>query len=149
MSQFWLTKGGDVQGTSYAGDLATKATADDVKRRYDASYMEDVAVGNITATVTATQVRQGLLKSTPGAAITLTSPTAALLVAADVDAAVGRGYEFTVINLAGVTYVITLAAGTGITLVGLATVAPATSATFYVRYTNVTASSEAITILRK
>ena len=87
------------------------------------------------------------MTTTPGAAINLTTPTAALLKAADPDAVVGRGYEFTVINLNG-TNAATLVAGAGVTLVGSAVVAASSSANFYVRYTNVTESSEAVTVYR-
>jgi len=146
-SLYWLTKGGDVQGKDYSGDLITKQTANDVKRRFDATYLEDTDIGNATATLTTAQVRKGLMYSDPGAAATFTTPTAALLVAADADSDVGRGYEFIIVNKNGVN-AITLGSGVGVTLVGSVTVAVNSSARFYVRYTNVGAGNEAIDIFR-
>lgn len=68
---------------------------------------------------------------TPSANRTLTTPTGAQLGAAVTDEAVGTSFEFTVVNLAGATYTITLTdGGDGISLVGDAVVEAATSSTF-------------------
>ena len=142
-----MTKDGEVQGPNNEGDLTTKRDLLNLSNRFAATYLEDVAAENTTATLSAADVRKGILTSTPSSGITLTSPTAALLVAEDGDHAVGRGYEFVIVNLHA-TNTATLAAGTGVTLVGNAIVAGASSTRFYVRYNNVTASSEAVTIFR-
>jgi len=147
MSHYWLTKDGQVQGSSSEGDIQTRLDLSILTRRYAVGQKEAADVGNISATLSAANVRKGILTTTPGGAINLTTPTAALLKAADPDAAVGRGYSFTIINLNG-TNAATLVAGSGVTLVGGAVVAAATSANFYVRYTNVTSASEAVTIYR-
>ena len=73
---------------------------------------------------------------TPTAGRTLTTPTGAELGAAFTDEAVGTSFKFSVVNLAGATHVITLTAGaSGVTLVGVATVAPATSGSFVAVFT--------------
>ena len=85
---------------------------------------------------------------TPTATRTLTTPTAALLAAAFIDEAVGSSYEFTVVNTAAATHAITLTAGVGVTLggvAGMATVAAASSATYLAVFT----SASAVTIYRK
>lgn len=147
MSLYWMTKDGQIQGPDAAGDLQTKLDLSVLTRRYNVGHREPVDVGNTSATLSAANVRKGIMTTTPGGAINLTTPTAALLKAADPDAAVGRGYTFTIINLNG-SNAATLVAGSGVTLVGAAVVAASTSANFYVRYTNVTESSEAVTIYR-
>jgi hypothetical protein len=106
-----------------------------------------VALGNATATLTTAQVFSGMGTSTPGAAATFTTPTAAALVAYQADTQVGDSFDLVVINLSG-SNAITMAAGTGVTLVGAAGVAVSTSASFRVRFTNVTASSEAVSVYR-
>lgn len=90
-----------------------------------------VAVADAAATLTAAQIIDSkVFKQTPTAARTLTTDTAALIVAAATGYAVGTSFDFSIINLAAATYSITLAGGTGVTIVGVATVAPVTSAMF-------------------
>ena len=106
-------------------------------------------VGGVTATLVASSVISGIMTSTPaGGAINLTTPTAALLVAADSIAAVGKGYPFTLINLNG-TNAATILAGTGVTLVGNMVVALSTSGNFYLYYSNVSNGTQAVTIYRR
>lgn len=132
-SEFWLTKNNDVQAKSGLPESGLGVQVSSLERRFGNTYLTVTDAGNVSATVTAASVVQGILTSNPGAAITLTLPTAALLVAADLDAALGRGYNFSIINTNG-SNVITVAGGTGVTLVGLATVATNSTASFYVRY---------------
>ena len=106
-----------------------------------------VDVGNVAATLTASQLLRGILYSNPATAVTLTLPTAALLVAMDQKAAVGSGLHVFLRNDNGVG-VLTVAAGTGVTLAGKVTVGINSSAHFYVTYTNVTAAAEAVTVAR-
>lgn len=101
-----------------------------------------VAVADAAATLTAAQIIDSkIFKQTPSAARTLTTSTAALLVAAATDYAVGTSFDFSIINLAAASYSITLAGGDGVTIVGLATVAPVTSAMFRVVIDSATAAS--------
>jgi len=105
-----------------------------------------VAVADAAATFTAAQVLDSkIFVQTPTAARALTTPTAALLIAALTDYVVGTSFEFTIINLAAATHVATLTAGVGVTLVGVAAVAAATSGTFV----GVVTSSSAVSIYRK
>ena len=121
------------------------------KASVDADYRDDYKdadAGNITATLTTTQILNGVLYSDPsGGAATLTLPTAALLVAADKKSEAKKGLHFYIRNEDG-TNAITMAVGTGGTLKGSAVLAANGYAHFYVYYSNVTASSEAYDLIR-
>jgi hypothetical protein len=83
------------------------------------------ATATVTATLTAAQVTTGILLGSPGtSAATYTLPTVADLEAAVPSATKpGVSFDFSVINVDGSSSgVITVAAGTGWTLVGLMTV---------------------------
>lgn len=102
------------------------------------------ALADSAATLTATQlIDSKILSGTPTADRVLTSPTAALLVAALEGYAVGHSVQFTIISLAaGFQY--TLAGGTGVTISGDAVIFDSTSATFVA----VVDSATAVTIYR-
>ena len=78
-----------------------------------------------TATVTTAQLLTGIIAGSPGgSAADYTLPTVALLEATLTNAKIDSSFEFVIINIDGSgSGVITLTAGTGWTLVGLATVA--------------------------
>jgi hypothetical protein len=97
-------------------------------------------------TITAAQILGGFVIFPAGGAETLTLPTAALAVAAIPGAAVGSGFEFTVRNTAGGANTATIAAGTGGTVSGTATIAQNNSKRFLLVFTNVTLGSEAYTV---
>jgi len=82
------------------------------------------ATATATATLTAAQVTNGILLGSPGSsAASYTLPTGALMDAALGNAKVGSSFDLAVVNVDGSgSGVITLVAGTGWTLVGLATV---------------------------
>jgi len=61
------------------------------------------------------------------------------------DEVVGTSFEFTIVNLAPATYTVTVTAGTGVTVVGVAAVAAVTSGTFI----GVVTSTSAVSIYRK
>jgi hypothetical protein len=90
------------------------------------------AAVSAAGTLTAAQLLTGLVvcSGTPG---TQTLPTVALMEAALVNPKVDSGFEVSFVNTAGST--LTVAVGTGWTIVGLATAATATSATFRARKT--------------
>jgi len=95
-----------------------------------------VALADADATLTATQmVDSGIFTITPTVARTLTTDTAANLVAAMAGYQVGTWFEFTIVCLAA--FAVTLAAGTGVTIVGSA-VANNVSATFKARIDSAT-----------
>lgn len=100
---------------------------------YVASHesVTEVEVADAAATLTAAQLLTSkLFTQTPTAARTLTTATAALIVAALTDETTGTSFEFTVVNKAAATHAITLAGGTDVTIVGSATVSAASSGTF-------------------
>lgn len=78
-----------------------------------------------TDTVTAAQLATGIILGSPGSsAATYTLPTVALWEAVCVNAHTDSAFDFTIVNVNGSgSGVITLAGGTGWTLVGLTTVA--------------------------
>ena len=78
---------------------------------------------------------------TAGAAFTLTTDTAANIIAAIPNAQVGQQYDLRVINT-GSGYTATLTAGTGVTINGTATIANNTWRDFYV----VIATSSTVTL---
>lgn len=89
-----------------------------------------------TATLTAAQVTGGLLVANPStSAATYTLPTAALLEAAVPNAKVDSTFRLDIVNLGTSSGALTIAAGTGITLVGSVTVAISSSASLLFRRT--------------
>lgn len=143
-----ISRYGPNQGAGDVEDIATMAVATEARRKAEKQYLQCVDVGDITATLTAVQVHKGLLHSNPGGAITLTLPSAASLVSAgEPDSVVGQGRHFVIINKNGAN-TITVAGGAGTTTYGLLTIAPNTSAKFYIEYTNVATGTEAVNVAR-
>jgi len=106
----------------------------------------EVAMADEATLQTAAQVIDSkIFTQTPTAARAVTTPTAALIVAAATDYVVGTSFEFTIVNKAAATHVITLTAGVGVTLVGLATIAATLSGTWKVRID----SASAVSMFRK
>lgn len=87
-------------------------------------YAPVPATATVTATLTAAQVLSGILLGSPGtSAASYTLPTVADLEATLSSAKVGSTFNLSVVNVDGSSSgVITLVAGTGWTIVGLATV---------------------------
>lgn len=107
--------------------------------------VNDIADGASMA-FTAANLLSGIVTATPTQARTLSAPTAATLIAAVTPITpTGIGIEFTVINLAATTHALTLGTATGTTIVGSATIAAASSATFVARI----ASGSTVVIYRK
>ena len=99
-----------------------------------------VALTDAAATPTAAQLLNSkLFVQTPTADRTFTLPTAALVLAALTDEAVGTSFEFTIINLASAfEIVVTGNTGWTITSGGYMTVFDATAATFLAVVTSAT-----------
>ena len=92
------------------------------------------ATATVTATLTAAQLGSSLLVASPGTgAATYTLPTVALFDAAVSNAKIGSTVALSIVNLGTSSGVVTMAVGTGWTIVGLATIAIATSAQFLAR----------------
>jgi len=82
-----------------------------------------------TATLTTAQLLGETLVGNPStSAATYTTPTAAAIETALPNLKVGSSFDLTVINLGTSSGIITLAAGTGVTLSGMATLPITTSA---------------------
>ena len=128
----------DTDGAITRSRLADYITA---KEKYTAVPLTDAA------TPTAAQLLLSkLFVQTPTQDTTFTLPTAALVLAALTDEAVGTSFEFTIINLAsGFEIVVTTATGWTITGGGYMTVFDATAATFLA----VVTSTSAIQLYRK
>jgi hypothetical protein len=109
-----------------------------------------VALPDAAASPTIAQLMSSsLFTMTPTASRTFTTESAAVIVAGISGVKVGSWFDFTIENLSESTaaYGITLTAGSGVTLVGSAVVYPG-AATFRAILTNITGSSEALSIYR-
>lgn len=100
----------------------------------------DSTAGNITMTVAQTLKAGLLLRNTNGASRTDTLPTATLIKEAIPGVRVGSAFEFTIRNTAGAAETITVAAGTGGTMTGTATIAQNNSKRFLLVMTAVGAT---------
>jgi hypothetical protein len=111
---------------------------------------EFLAATDAATTLTGDQTAHAIVTMTPGAARNLTTATAAQIVAAIPEPRAGTCFELTVINGAAATHAITLVAGSGVTLggvAGMATIAAASSATYLGRIT--ATGTPAVTFYRK
>ena len=100
-----------------------------------------------TATLSAANSYNAIVRGVPTAAATYTTATAAAIVAAiGGDCAVGTTFMMVVLNASAGANTITVAGGTDVTVSGVATVAQNASKVFLGRVTNVTSGSEAITL---
>jgi len=87
------------------------------------------------ATLTIAELRTGIITATSASAVALTLPTGTLTDAAFTNLPVNSSFDFTVINLGSSSGAVTMTAGTGHTIVGLATLAINTSSQFRTRKT--------------
>ena len=110
----------------------------------DLTVTADGAVG--PQVISAAEILGGIFSVAPTGADNETTDTAANIVAAGTPE-VADWHMFTLINLSGAN-VATLLGGAGVTLVGAAAVAINTSATWLMRYDNVTGAAEAVTFYR-
>lgn len=92
----------------------------------------ETAVSTIdaAATLTTTQLINGLILSTPTAARTFTTPTATEILAAVKTPKVGAAFDLAIRNTSAGAYALTLAGGTDVTVVGTATTAQNVASTF-------------------
>ena len=113
------------------------------------SSLELTAASDAATSLTAAQSVNGLVVMTPSAARNVTTATAAQIVSElGSNVKVGTTFTITIRNQAASTHAMTLVGGTGVTLDGdnTNTVAATKTRQFIGRTTNVTSSSEAITI---
>lgn len=106
----------------------------------------DSTAGVVTYTIA--EMLGGLILRDPnGGARSDVTPTAALIVAGITGAAVDDVFECTVVNTANATEVLTITAGSGVTLVPTSITPTQNESTrLLVRLTNVTSGSEAVTM---
>jgi len=106
-----------------------------------------LAAPTATATLSAANSYNTIIRGVPTAAATYTTATAEDIVAAiGGDCAVGTTFMLVVLNASAGANTITIAGGTDVTVSGVATIAQNASKVFLGRVTNVTAGSEAITL---
>lgn len=109
------------------------------------------ALADEAAAPTAAQLLGGEFTMTPGAARNFTLPSAADLLALMPNAKIGTSFRVKILNLAAATHAITVVASASITNGGRAgdlTIAYATTAEFEIRFTVITAGSEAAVAVR-
>lgn len=92
-----------------------------------------VAYASATVTLAASDLVNGLITSTLATAVGLTLPTAAIMDAAEPNMGANSAFEFVIINTGSSSGAVTLNAGTGFSVVGLATVAINTSGRYRAR----------------
>lgn len=105
-----------------------------------------VTVASGSAILTTAQVLSGLITQTPAANSTLTLPTAAALTASFPSTQIGDTFELRIVNLAVATFTCTIAADASGSLVGNGVVSFASSGRFRVRFTNVSAGTQAYVV---
>lgn len=132
-----------LKANSTDGGISRKRIEDYVTAR---EKVTAVAGTNAVAPTADELVNSKLFVVTPTEDTTFTLPTAATVLAAVTDEAVGTSFEFTIVNLAS-SYEIVVTTSTGWTITngGLMTVFDGTSATFLA----VVTSSTAIQLYRK
>lgn len=114
----------------------------------DQALSSEVAAAATTAP-TGANVAGGLITvTTAGGAVSMQIPTAAALVAAVPNAEVGSVIKCLVVAYGHASNAVTATTNTGITLLGVGelTIPARTSRLIYFRFTNVTASSEAVSV---
>jgi hypothetical protein len=95
-------------------------------------------------TLTTLQMLSGILLRSGAAGVSDTTPTAAALVAALTNAAVGDTVDLLIRN--NNTGTLTIVAGSGVTLEGTTTIATVNTRRYALEFTNVTVGSEAVTL---
>ena len=120
------------KGRGLFGSLRTSGpiAANTATKKATVTTLTDAAQ-TLTAAMVVTN--GGLLVGTPTASRAKTVPTGTLTCAALNGYATGDTFEVNVVNLAPADYPLVITAGTDATIVGVATVSAATSATFRVR----------------
>lgn len=113
------------------------------------NLISDVATAT-AVTLTPRQVLGGLINQDPaGGAVTTTTPTAALLVAAFKGVQVNSSVRFIIRNTASAAQTITVAGGTGVGVYALSvlTIAENQAAEYMIVFTNVSPGNEAATLV--
>lgn len=125
------------KGKALFGSVTTSGTvkAQLLTQQRSANTIADGA----SMTFTAAQALAGIVVSTPTTTRNIQAPTAASLLTALTGETVGDSIEVTIINLSASAAALTLTVNTGTTIIGSATIASASSATYTVRVASTTA----------
>ena len=118
----------------YAAGTAPNYFAGDVRSNTVVMQAASPTNSNTSVTLTAANLLSGLITGTPTATCTFTLPTGTNTDAAFQDLQTNQAFEWSVINLSP-SYTITVAAGTGHTVVGNMVVAVSSSTRFLTRKT--------------
>ena len=119
----------------YANGTAPNYFAGDVRTNTAFTARTAPANSNTSTTATASSLIDGLRTGTPTGSIDLTLPTGTDMDSAFQELQTNQSFEWSVINLAAATHVITVVAASGHTVVGNMAVAAATSGRFITRKT--------------
>jgi hypothetical protein len=119
----------------YGNGTAPNYFAGDVRTNTVVTARTSPANSNVSATATASSLLDGLRTGTPTGNINLTLPTGTDMDSAFQDLQANQSFEWSVINLAASSHVITVVAASGHTVVGNMAVAAATSGRFITRKT--------------
>ena len=119
----------------YGAGTAPNYFAGDVRTNTAFTARTVPANSNTSATATASSLLDGLRTGTPTGNITLTLPTGTDMDSAFQDLQANQSFEWSVINLAAATHLITVTAAAGHTVVGNMAVAAAASGRFITRKT--------------
>lgn len=126
------------KGNGLFGSLRTSGAIRSSDRLSEKRAANTEADGASMAISAAEFYTDGIVSATPTTARNIQAPTAASVIALADNYAVGDTFEFTLINLAASTHALTLTVNTGLTLVGSAEVAAASSGTWVVRIASAT-----------
>lgn len=137
-----LAGGLTLSNTGKIGDALTHVT---VSGRLSSSRVSTTVASATGVTLTAAQIMQAVIVRSGAGAVTDTTPTAALIVAAIPGCEVGSSFEFRIAN--DNTDLLTIAAGAGVTLSRTTTVAPGHQRTFVAIVTNASAGTQAVTVI--
>lgn len=137
----WNTASGS--DTSFGSDVLAQSQTEDLAQAANLMTITSFIAG--TSTLTVAQFLNTLLQLTTQAGISLTTPSAAAIVAAMVNAQVGSMCDLIIDNQNSGT--MTLVAGAGVTLAGVATTAATTVRRSYkIIVTNATLGAEAVSV---
>lgn len=135
----------DVQDLTVSDDLVVGGDSRTTGVAAVTRSASTIADGGSMVASAANIITNTIASATPTQARNVTTGTAADIIALCTNYAVGDTTEFTLINLAAATHALTLQAGSGVSIVGSATVAAASSGTWYVRI----ASATTVVLYRK
>ena len=133
------------KGKGLFGSLRTSGPIRTSGRFSEKRAANTVADGASMVISAAQLYTDGIVSATPTAARNIQAPTAASIIALANGYATGDTFEFTLVNLAAATHALTLTVNTGLTIVGSAAVAAASSGTWLVRV----ASASTVVCYRK